>query len=398
MRTPSGIDRVELEYAKFTASAGGVFVAQISNRLAIVPTHLASAAIDGLSKSWTSDQSNQSSLSSLIKVWKDQASSKQIYQLLSYFKLLFQGRCAPSLELKWLHDFPHADNDWYLNVGHTGIDNSGLFTYIRSNTKLRIALYIHDVLPLTHPELFVEKEYSRHEARVLNARQFSDKIFVNSFYTASQLSLRVGDLQPKVIEIGTFVHGGMSNEERRPIRRDFVSIGTIEPRKNYLWLVEQWLIFCEKNSNFVTNEKLRIFGRVGWMDEDEFSHLAHMARKMDKLEIVTDATDFEIANALLNSRAYISASKVEGWGMPLAESLAVGTPVIASDIDAHREVTQGLAQYFSCSVPSQLHEALSACFDAEVYENCLTRTKQFEPWSWATHFATLQSELCKSSW
>jgi glycosyltransferase involved in cell wall biosynthesis len=50
---------------------------------------------------------------------------------------------------------------------------------------------------------------------------------------------------------------------------------------------------------------------------------------------------------MAGARAVLMPSFAEGFGLPVMEALALGTPVIASDIAAHREVGRGLATYFS---------------------------------------------------
>ncbi len=59
----------------------------------------------------------------------------------------------------------------------------------------------------------------------------------------------------------------------------------------------------------------------------------------------TDLTDAGLASLLTGAQGLIAPSTVEGFGLPVAEALSLGVPVIASDIEAHREVGGKCAVY-----------------------------------------------------
>lgn len=390
--TPSGIDRVELEYATFISSLGGSFVMQVANRLAIVPQTLVVEIIDALSKVWDAGNPNAMTVYSAVRNWRKNA-VRQAKAQKSVFLSSFLKFNLVSTDLIWLDQadvvFPA---DCYLNVGHLGAENPRLFEVLKQK-RMKIAFYIHDVLPITHPELFAEGEFDRHFARIKNIERYCDYLFVNSDYTLSELSRIISGVKASILKIGTHFSEQRSNILSDPNRSGFVSIGTIEPRKNYLWLARSWLDFCERNASVVNDEKLTIFGKVGWLSRHDMELLSQMTQTSRHLEIVTGATDLDIADRLSSARAYISASKVEGWGMPLAESLAIGTPVLATNIAAHREATQGLAEYFDLDL-EHFFAVVSACFDACEYEKMTVKTRRFLAWNWNKHFDDLQNALC----
>jgi glycosyltransferase involved in cell wall biosynthesis len=67
-------------------------------------------------------------------------------------------------------------------------------------------------------------------------------------------------------------------------------------------------------------------------------------------------TDLEYSNELAGAFALVSASKDEGFGIPLVEAMGHGTPLILSDIPIFREIGQDAALYFDPTSPEQFAE------------------------------------------
>ena len=63
-------------------------------------------------------------------------------------------------------------------------------------------------------------------------------------------------------------------------------------------------------------------------------------------------SDEEYATLLDSATALVNASRNEGFGIPLVESMSRGTPVIVSDIPVFREVGEDVALYFAADDPS----------------------------------------------
>src|SRR5215211_3738659 len=70
-----------------------------------------------------------------------------------------------------------------------------------------------------------------------------------------------------------------------------------------------------------------------------------------------------LARVVAGAAALVNPSWYEGFGLPALEALACGTPVVASDLPAHREVLGDLAQLFPPDDPGALAAALAATLD-----------------------------------
>jgi glycosyltransferase involved in cell wall biosynthesis len=74
-------------------------------------------------------------------------------------------------------------------------------------------------------------------------------------------------------------------------------------------------------------------------------------------------TDEEYDGLLRRATALVSLSRAEGYGLPLVEAMAVGTPVIASDIPIFREVGADAALYVDPGSPEEFANAVAQLRD-----------------------------------
>jgi glycosyltransferase involved in cell wall biosynthesis len=114
----------------------------------------------------------------------------------------------------------------------------------------------------------------------------------------------------------------------------FVCIGTIEPRKNHLLLLNLW----RRLASVGPAPHLVLIGRRGWENENIIDMLERCTVLQGVVEERSVMADDEVRTLLLGARALLLPSFAEGYGLPLAEALALGVPAICSDIPALREV------------------------------------------------------------
>ena len=92
-------------------------------------------------------------------------------------------------------------------------------------------------------------------------------------------------------------------------------------------------------------------------------------------------TDAEYDGLLRRATALVSLSRAEGYGLPLVEAMAVGTPVIASDIPIFREVGGAAAIYVDPGSPGQFADAVARLQDdlhwQEMSRRALARAAEF---------------------
>ena len=105
-----------------------------------------------------------------------------------------------------------------------------------------------------------------------------------------------------------------------------LSVGSLEPRKNHLAL----LYAAERLWRDHLHFELLLIAGSGWGDELP-ARIAHLQAQGRPLSVRTDVSDAELAAAYRQARFSVFASLHEGYGLPVAESLAYGTPVITTN-------------------------------------------------------------------
>jgi len=200
-----------------------------------------------------------------------------------------------------------------------------------------VALTVYDFVPLRYPDTmaFLPRQY-----RLRNHNRWLSRacwLLPISHAVGNELRSLHG------IEPGPVVYPGV-DEIFRIARRDsepaneryLVTLGTIEPRKNLLALVRCVQTLTEEGS-WPADLKLRLVGGKGWRDRDTL-------RSIDVLEArgVVQRLGYlareELPALLAGARALLMPSLYEGFGMPVAEALACGSPVVCSDIPPFREI------------------------------------------------------------
>jgi len=227
----------------------------------------------------------------------------------------------------------------YLNVSHFGLEQPRVLDRLTAR-GIRSVVMIHDLIPIQHPEYCSPSARWLHEIRVDAVCRNGALVITNSAATAEDLAAYAAAhcrepppvcVAPLGLE-AVFRESPPSAPPRRPY---FVCVGTLEPRKNVTFLLTVWRRLAEQMG--AAAPTLVLVGQRGWENE---SILDHLERSPPILRLVHEAnslTDAQLAHLMRNARAVLAPSFTEGFDLPVNEALALGVPVIASDIAVHRE-------------------------------------------------------------
>lgn len=287
----------------------------------------------------------------------------------------------------------------YLNVGHTGLDSAGLRDWV-ATAEVQPIYLIHDLIPITHPQFCRAGEDGRHRQRMLTVLGTGGGVIANSQVTLDELSrlaAREGLPMPPALVawLGTDQLTSAASGEP-PRRSTFVTIGTIEGRKNHLLLLNVWSRLVDEMGDNVP--RLLIIGQRGWEAESVFSLLDSAEEKLREHVIeLGRCSDSEMARHLASARALLFPSFVEGYGLPLTEALGAGVPVIASDLPVFRELAGTLPDYLKPNDESGWARAIAEYAGADSVARAaqLERIKGFNPPDWRTHFERVEAWLAE---
>ncbi len=372
--TPTGIDRVERAYVRH-------FLKHHPDALFVGKSGRTHHLIDYKSMSEVFD----------LVLEGDERSPKQIKGMLGGFWSGLANTVQTRLRPK-LPQLPFPDTFHYMNVGQTNLSKPWLAALRKAGAEKIIGL-VHDMIPLDHPEFQTSKSVRRFEQRMTALAEEADLIFTNSDFTATRLRhwLETWGYDPPV-EVAKLGVGPLADvTARRFDRPAFVTVGTIEPRKNHALLFEVWESF--KTIPVHQRPQLHIIGRRGWMNEEVFNFLDNSPLMGRDIFEHGSLSDPEVVSILKGATALLFPSFVEGYGLPLLEAHCVGTPTIVSDIASFREISGGLSLYLNPLDARDWHKEIITQIKLGNAEAFAAGKKPYVIPSWDDHFAMVEQQL-----
>lgn len=223
-----------------------------------------------------------------------------------------------------------------------------------SRDGVKCIFYLHDVIAIKHPEYVLQTFETTFSYNLYAISKVADAIICNSEATKRDfLDVSGYDRPMKVVNLAIQPQFASPIPAKHHLailsryeleRHNFVlMVGTVEPRKNHIAVANVWNDLSKRFGDACP--PLVIVGRVGWNAEGICQHLGLMNRS-DKIVHLKNLEDNELSHLYQNCMFTVYASRYEGWGLPVTESLAFGKLCVCPSNSSLGEASQGLAIHF----------------------------------------------------
>jgi glycosyltransferase involved in cell wall biosynthesis len=274
-----------------------------------------------------------------------------------------------------------------------------------------IGTYIYDIIPITHPQWVTASTNRAVLDSAFDVLAVSDFFLTISEFVLKDVSkllnLELGESKPILPvplphEVGFLQSdsaGANVEPAKRPISLRYVlCVCTLEGRKNHFLLYRVWAALVRKYG-FEQVPRLVLVGRWGWRIE-EFREACEATNYLNgKISVRREVDDIALSQLYLGCIFTVFPSFVEGWGLPVGESLSLGKFCVASQASSIPEVGGDFVDYIDPHDFFQAFEVLERAIFDEPYLDGRTRNirERFQPRTWADFIESFMSAVKRLS-
>ncbi len=203
---------------------------------------------------------------------------------------------------------------------------------------------IHDLAFLRYPEFMTAESRAYYNAQIQRSANEADAIIVNSQATKDETVATLNIHPSKVTVTHLAPAAEFSPSKPQDIQTTLKNyaiqapyllyVGTFEPRKNVPGLLKSYAKAYHADPDL---PNLVLVGNTGWLFEDVDTLIDTLGIRT-KLQFLSDIAGQDLPALYSGATALVLISHYEGFGLPVLEAMACGTPVITSNVGALPEV------------------------------------------------------------
>ena len=376
-QSPTGIDRVELAYARHLIAAAPERLSFTGwwHRFALLPKAKAMDLVRILDEIW-SGAGPASQDDAIALAGKLRRHAMLVGELPLYFHVSRLGQ--PMV---------------YLHVSHYRLHRPRPLRRFKRRTDARMVFFVHDLIPISHAEHVAQGDDQEHVERMDAVAALADQVVVNTEGTAAALRRHFAEdgfsVPIAAVPLGIDLRAPARTAPQAATPY-FICIATIESRKNHMLLLKVWERLAATLGD--KTPRLVLAGRRGWKHEPVIETIAASPVLRTLVEEHSGISDAAMAGLLAGARALLYPTFAEGFGLPVVEAMTLGVPVLCSDLPELREVGGTVPEFLDPHDPELwLRTILNyAQPHSPAAEAQCWRRQGWRPPSWEAHFAAVQ--------
>ena len=249
---------------------------------------------------------------------------------------------------------------------------------------LTVSLLLYDILPVTHPYWFNDRTTKKFRRWLGVVRRQADQLLCISDHVALEFAAwsiarqsrwrRRRSIPCTTIAMGGDIEGSIPSREIRTERDGILAwvsrgktalvVGTLEPRKGHAVALAAFEHLWAKQS--IDPPRLLIVGKGGWKTEDLQQRLRQHPQRGDHLQWLDFVSDDLLLDLYRVCAGVFVPSHAEGFGLPIAEALNNGKPVLTRDMPASRSFDSPAITLFNDDRPEFLSQTIDHWMNAIV--------------------------------
>ena len=230
--------------------------------------------------------------------------------------------------------------------------------------RFRRVITVHDLTFLRYPHFLTAEGRRYYNSQIVRAVQAADHILADSHATKADLMDLLEVSADKVTVVWLAAHARFKPitdaETRRQLKlmgapsSYLLFVGTFEPRKNVAGLLSAYRALVDRNTNA---PPLVISGRSGWLFEETLAQVDRL-RLRERITFLDTPSDSDLVALYNGASMVVLPSYYEGFGLPVLEAMACGTPVVISNRGSLPEIAGDVAVVVDPDDPDGLASAM----------------------------------------
>lgn len=242
----------------------------------------------------------------------------------------------------------------------------------------KLIVTIHDVAFLTYPESFSGffRVYYRFLMPIIIKR--ADKIITVSNYSKKEIEKYYLEAKGKIEVISLGFDKNFKKLDNIKKKNQILYVGSLNKRKNFIGVLKAFELLEKKDY------KLLLVGNfsANFALDKKSKEVIEIAKQNPNIEFKSNIDNKELIQIYNESVIFLFPSFYEGFGLPILEAMACGTPVICSNSSSLPEVGGDAVVYCNASDINDIKEKIEQVLKDDNLQNqmikkCLERAKLF---------------------